>query len=210
VRFRYAPIAGVVACFVAGLVLLLFGIDASRWSDALASGDLRYRGAPEGELWQPDQLVPGGLVRGTLGIQDDLAYRRAFRAFRLAHPEVPGVTDPTRIVFRNVATSELTEIALHGNDLHRRAAAANLLGVLSYSDALYDYAHQERWLANAARRFQQAIGFDPDNADAKYNLELTLTRARAIKFAEGGGGANPTPGGKGSKGAGAGEPGSGY
>ena len=54
------------------------------------------------------------------------------------------------------------------------------------------------------------IALDPENDEAKYNLELALQRARGIQLTEGAGGQNPTPGGSGSSGAGAGDPGSGY
>jgi hypothetical protein len=210
VRRLYVRIAATLACALLGCALLVLAVDASRWSDALASGDLRYRGGPEGDLWQPDRLAPGNLVSTALGIRDDLTYRRSFQLFRLSHPEQPGVSDPNLVVYRNEATSELTEIAQHSKDPLRRSAAANLLGVLSYSDAVYDYANRGRLIANAARRFQQAIAFDPTNADAKYNLELALALSKGIGLTESGGGTNPSPGGKGSKGAGAGEPGSGY
>jgi hypothetical protein len=206
----YFRIACAIACALAGSAFLVLAVDASRWDDTLASGDLRYRGGPEGDLWQAAELAPGNLVRTTLGIQDDLAYRRAFQVFRLSHPEQPGVSDPNVVVFRNEATSDLTEIVQHAKDPQRRAAAANLLGVLSYSDAVYDYTNRGRMIANASRRFQQSIAFDPGSADAKYNLELTLALAKGIGLTESGGGTNPSPGGKGSKGAGSGEPGSGY
>jgi len=210
VKRRYLHVAGVVACALAGLVLLVLAVDANRWHDALASGDLSYRGSPEGVLWSPDRLAPGDLVGTALGIGDDLAYRRAFQAFRLSHPEQPGISDPNLVVSRNEATSDLTEIVQHESDRARRAAAANLLGVLSYSDAVYDYSNRGRLIGNASRRFQQAIAFDPGNADAKYNLELTLALAKGIGLTESGGGTNPSPGGKGSKGAGTGEAGTGY
>ena len=209
-RRLYLRIAAALACALAGAALLVLAVDASRWSDALTSGDLRYRGGPEGELWHADQIAPGDLVSRTLGIGDDLAFRRASQLFRLSHPEQPGVSDPNLVVFRNEAISELTEIVQHSNDRLRRSAAANLLGVLNYSDAVYDYTNRGRLIANAARRFQQAIAFDPASADAKYNLELALALAKGIGLTESGGGTNPSPGGKGSKGAGAGEAGSGY
>jgi hypothetical protein len=209
-RRQYLRIGAAFVCALVGCALLVLAVDASRWSDALASGDLRYRGGPEGELWQRDQLAPGDVMPTALGIRDDLAYRRAFQLFRLSHPERPGVSDPNLVVFRNEAISELTEIVQHSKDRLRRSAAANLLGVLSYSDAVADYTNRGRLIANAARRFQQAIAFDPTSADAKYNLELALALSKGIGLTESGGGANPSPGGKGSKGAGAGEPGSGY
>ena len=209
-RRRYVPIAGVIACLLAGAALLALAVDTARSQDALANGDVRYRGTPEGDLWNTDSLLPAGVARLVLGTEDDLAYRHAVQAFRLSHPETPGISDPNLVVFRNEATAELTHVLQHAKDPGRRSAAANLLGVLSYSDAVYDYTNRGRFIANASRRFQQAIGFDPANADAKYNLELTLALAKGIGLTESGGGTNPSPGGKGSKGAGAGDPGSGY
>lgn len=207
---HYARIAGTVLCFVAGIALLLLAADAARWQDAFASDDVRFRDAPDGDLWKPDQIVPLGVVRPALGVDDDISYRVALRSFRLSHPEEPGLSDPTLIVFRNEATAQLTDIVDHEEDRSRRSAAANLLGALNYSDAVSDYTHRGRLIANAASRFQQAIGLDPENADAKYNLELALALTRGLGLTESGGGTNPSPGGKGSKGAGAGDPGSGY
>jgi hypothetical protein len=203
-------LAGALGCFVAGLLLLLLAADATRWSDALAADDVRYRDAPEAKLWEPARAVPVGVVRVALGVNDDVAFRRALRAFRLSHPEAPGISDPNLVVSRNEATAQLTDIVEHAKSPWRRSTAANLLGVLSYSDAINDYTNRERLITNAASRFQQAIAFDPGNDDAKYNLQLALALSRGLGLTESGGGTNPSPGGKGSKGAGAGDPGSGY
>jgi hypothetical protein len=210
VKRRFARIAGALVCFVAGITLLLLAADAARWQDAFAADDVRYRGTPESGLWAPDRLAPLGLAGTALGVEDDVAYRRALRAFRLSHPEAPSISDPNLVVFRNEATAQLTDLVEHAKDTWRRSAAANLLGVLSYSDAVSDYTNRQRLITNAISRFQQAITFDPENAEAKYNLELAGALARGIEPTEGGGGTNPSPGGKGSKGAGAGDPGSGY
>jgi hypothetical protein len=113
-------------------------------------------------------------------------------------------------VNRNDATAWLTDIVQGDSSDERRSAAANLLGVLSFSDAVADYSNRGRLLASSASRFRQAIALDPENDDAKHNLELTLSRSRGLELAESGGGTNPSPGGKGAKGAGAGEAGSGY
>jgi hypothetical protein len=207
---RRARIAGILACFVAAVVLILSAADAARWQDALAADDIRYRDAPEGDLWTPESLVPLGLVSLALGVQDDVAFREALRTFRLSRPGTPSISDPNLVVFKNDAAAQLTDLVEHAKDPTRRSTAANLLGVLSYSEAVFDFTNRERLISNASSRFQQAIALDTENADAKYNLELALALARGIEPTEGGGGANPSPGGKGSKGAGAGDPGSGY
>jgi hypothetical protein len=154
--------------------------------------------------------VPEGTARWLLGTNDDIRFRRALRGVRLSHPEQPGFSDPAYVVHRNEATAWLIDIVQGDGDDARRSAAANLLGVLSFADAIADYENRGRLLGGAAGRFRQAIAFDPGNEDAKYNLELTLSRSQGLELSESGGGTAPSPGGKGARGAGAGDPGSGY
>jgi hypothetical protein len=204
------PAAVVVACVLGALVSFSLAHDVLSLRATIARDDVRYRAAPSEVLWSPRQLVPGGVARTLMGVDDDLLYRRALRATRLSHPEQPGFSDASYVVNRNEATAWLTDIVLHDSSATRRSAAANLLGVLSFADAIGDYSNRGRLLASAAGRFRQAIALDPANDDAKLNLELTLSRAKGLELSESGGGTNPAPGGKGAKGAGAGEAGSGY
>jgi hypothetical protein len=57
---------------------------------------------------------------------------------------------------------------------------------------------------------ERAIALDPDNDEAKLNLELAHQRGRALELVEPAAGRNPSPGGQGSRGAGASDPGTGY
>jgi hypothetical protein len=202
--------ATVLACLVVGVGLLLLALDVGRLRTALPKDDVRYRSQPEATLWQPSEIVPAGAARALLGVDDDLLFRRALRGVRLSHPEQPGFSDPAYVVHRNEASAWLTDIVQGDDDPARRSAAANLLGVLSFADAIADYENRGRLLGSAAGRFRQAITFDPGNADAKYNLEHALSRSQGLELAEAGGGTAPSPGGKGARGAGAGDPGSGY
>jgi hypothetical protein len=204
------PIAVVIACLVGAVAAFSLAHDVLSLRTTLRGDDVRYRAVPGETLWVPRQLVPGGVARTLMGVDDDLLFRRALRATRLSHPEQPGFSDASYVVNRNEATAWLTDIVLHDSSATRRSEAANLLGVLSFSDAIADYANRQRLLSSAAGRFRQAIAFDPANDDAKLNLELTLSRSRGLELSESGGGTNPAPGGKGAKGAGAGEAGSGY
>lgn len=207
---RLAPFTASLVCIVVGAALVVLASDVARWQDALRSSDARYRNRPAAELWAPATVAPRGLTKAVLGLGGDVDYRFAVRALRLSRPETPGISDPAVVVERNEATARLTDIVKNGNDAERRSLAANLLGVLSYSDAIADYTNRSRLVAAAAGRFRQAIAIDPGNEDAKHNLELALSLARGISLSESGGGTNPSPGGQGSKGAGAGDPGSGY
>lgn len=200
----------VAACVAAGAVALLLAVDVAATRAALEEDDVRYRRAPEQTLWAPDELVPGEAARRLLGVEDDLLFRRALRAARLSHPEMPGFSDPAYVLHRNDASAWLVDVVRGDESSERRSAAANLLGVLSFADAIADYQNRAKLLEVAGSRFRQAISLDSRNEDAKVNLELTLSRTRDFELSEAGGGTDPSPGGRGSKGAGAGDAGSGY
>jgi hypothetical protein len=210
VRKHIVTVVAVTGCLVLGTLLLLLALDVARLRSALPADDVRYRGAPEESLWAPDEVVPGGIARSLLAVDDDIRFREALRGVRLSHPEMPGFSDPSYVVHRNEATAWLTDIVQQDDDAKRQSSAANLLGVLSFADAIADYTNRGRLLEGATGRFRQAVNLDPANDEAKHNLELTLSRARGLELSEAGGGNAPSPGGKGAKGAGAGDPGSGY
>lgn len=203
-------VALVLACLLGATGAFALALDVATTQAALREDDVSYRAEPEARLWSPERLLPSGVSSAVLGVDDDLLFRRALRATRLSHPETPGFSDPSYVVNRNDASAWLTDIVQQDGSAERRSAAANLLGVLSFSDAIADYSNRGRLLASASARFRQAIALDPGNEDAKHNLELTLSRSRGLELSESGGGTNPSPGGKGAKGAGAGEAGSGY
>jgi hypothetical protein len=209
-RTHGLTLAAVAACLVGAVFAFLLALDVAATSAALRDDDVRYQALPGERLWSPAERVPGGVAARVLGVEDDILFRRALRATRLSHPEQPGFSDPSYVVNRNDASAWLTDLVQHDSSDERKSAAANLLGILSFSDAIADYANRGRLLASAAGRFRQAIALDPANEEAKHNLELTLSRSKGLELSESGGGTNPSPGGKGARGAGAGEGGSGY
>lgn len=209
-RKHLLTVVSVAACLVVGTALFLLALDVARLRSALADDDVRYRAAPAERLWQPTEVVPGGLAERLAGARDDILFRSAVRGVRLSHPEMPGFSDPTYVVNRNEATARLTDIVQGDGDPVRKSDAANLLGVLSFADAIADYTNRGKLLQGAMGRFRQAIILDPGNDVAKFNLELTLSSSRGLELTEAGGGNAPSPGGKGARGAGAGDPGSGY
>ena len=209
-RRRVLLVVLVLGCVVAGVASLLLAADVAATRAALSDDDVRYRTAPEQELWSADELVPGGVARRLLGIDDDLLFRRALRAVRLSHPEMPGFSDPAFVLHRNDASAWLVDVVQGDESLERRSAAANLLGILSFADAIADYQNRAKLLEAAGGRFRQAVSLNPTNEVAKVNLELTLSRTRDFELSEAGGGTDPSPGGRGARGAGAGDPGSGY
>jgi hypothetical protein len=207
---RAALLIGAAASLVAAVALAFLAADVSRWPGALEGGDARYRVDPdEPGLWQPDELTPRRLARDLLALDDDLAYRRAVQGLRLARMEGPAVTDPNLSLLRSDAQARLLEIVESDGDPVRRSNAANLMGVVALVSLVAEEQDRAVLLSAAVRSFRRAIALDPDNEDAKYNLELSLQRGRELQLSEAAGGRDPAPGGRGSRGAGTGDPGSG-
>lgn len=206
-----ALVAGALACLVAALVLFLLAVDVARLQSAVASDDIRYRvQSGTSDLWDPPTFLPFRTGERLTGISDDLDLRRAVRSLRLSHLDDPTISDPELALRRNVAQARLEAIAAGNGDSARRSRAAGLLGVLGLARLVTESQNRDAVLESAIANLQFAIALDPNNDEAKFNLELALQRGRGIRLEEASGGGNPTPGGAGAKGAGAGDPGTGY
>jgi hypothetical protein len=208
---RAGLVVGGILCMALAVVLGLLAIDIARYRDALPAGDVRYRVSPsDDDLWNISELIPFGAKTSLLDVQDDVDFRRAVRAMRLARLDEETVSDPELALLRTEAQALLEAIASGDDDLARRSRAANLLGALGLARLPSETQDRAGLIQSIASNLRLAIELDPSNDDAKYNLELTLQRSSGIELAEGAGGVNPAPGGSGVKGAGAGDPGSGY
>ena len=200
-----------LACLSLSALLVLLAADIARWRDALRADDVRYRTAPAvSGLWDPAARVPLGATRTMLAIDDDLAFRRAVRAVRLARLEDAKITGTESVLKRAEAEARLEAIVAGGGDPARRSRALTLLGVLRLSTPAADPQERAAVQKAAIANLQEAIVLDPDNDDAKYDLEFTLRRSRGVQTAQGGPTPNPSGGAGSSKGAATGPPGSGY
>ena len=199
---RAAILAAVVACIALSGLLVLVAADVTRWRNALRADDVRFRTAPAASgLWDPTALVPLGTTRALLGVDDDLAFRRALRAVRLAMREDTKVTDTERVLQRAEAEARLAAVAEDGSDLVRRSRALALLSVLRLSTPVASPQEREAAVKLAVANLQEAIALDPGNDDAKYDLEFTLRRNRGTQNAQGGATPNSSGGAGSSKGA---------
>ncbi len=206
---RVAAIVGALVCFALAAGLVLVALDVARWDRALEAGDVRYRAAPqEPDLWQPGQIVPFGVAESLLGVDDDVDFREALRTLRLAGIAEAQSSDPRLALRRNEARTQIAAIAEGDPDSWRRSRAMTLLGVISFASALSDAQDQDALQRDALARYRGAIALEPENEEAKANLEVALRRD--AEAGESGGGKDPTPGGQGARGAGAGEAGAGY
>ena len=208
---RALLVAGAAACGVAAVLTLLLAVDVLRWERALPADDVRYRAAAGASgLWDPTAFVPLGAARTLLGVDDDVAFRRAVRALRLATLEDASNSDPKQILQRAEAETRLEAIAQGDGSAARRSRAMTLLAVLRLSTPAASQEERAAVLRSAVAGLQEAIALDPGNDDAKYNLEGAFRTSRGVQTAQGGPAPNPTSGPGGSRGAATGPPGSGY
>ena len=210
---RAGLLAGAVACLVLAVVLAVLAVDVTRWRDAVPAGDVRYGVAIDEDQqgsWEPSTRLPRGLSGALLGVREDVEFREALRAIRRARLEDQTVSDPEIALLRNEAQARLEAIAGAPGDATRRSRAAGLLGALGLSRLVTETQQRDVVLQYTLANLERAITLDPDNDEAKLNLELAYQRGRALELAESGGGRNPTPGGQGSRGAGTSDPGTGY
>ena len=136
-------------------------------------------------IWT-SELSPFGLDRKLLGIKDDLAYRRAFREFRLGRPLEPVFTTAAT-THRVQAQIALTDVVATPRHATRASQAANLLGVLGFAMATQDVAQRVTFLNNSITAFRQAIALDPTNDDALFNLEYALDQLKGSGEQQAGG-----------------------
>ena len=205
------------ACAFVAVFLGLAAVDVARLHGTLPADDVRFQvGSGGPKLWRPETLAPFDAGKRVLGIQDDLVFRHMLQDLRVSKLRDATVSDPALALHRTATSDQLESIVAHDPDLTLRSRALTLLGVLSVaawnSTPQAGTSEQDRseLLLSAIASFEQAIALDPENDDAKYNLQLMLLRGSGLLPTEAAAGKNPLSGGSGSRGAGAGEPGSGY
>ena len=199
---RALQLLAALAAAAAGVLLLLFAVDVHRWQSRLQTDDAAYRIAPRRpQLWQAATILPASLSHDVLGLRNDLAYRRALDLFRRGNARKQiALAKQRELDARAEATVALSGLPASDPDAGRRSQALTLLGVL---DLLIPTAEKPgQRLASqlrAASEFTSAIGADPSNADAKFDLELAL---RLIHYQSGHGGTTAGTGGVVARGAG--------
>lgn len=176
------------ACVTLAAVAVVGALDARSWRDAARRDDGRV----------PATRLPADPVGRALGLEDDLAYRRALRAFAAA-PRPTRRFDNGESAARAVArATAAVAVAAESGDPRLVSRANDLLGLLAVRSGAVDAA---------LGRFQDAIHADAQNVNAKRNLE-TLVRILVDFGIRSGATAGSGP--RGGPGAGASLPGTGY
>ena len=211
----------VAACVLlaASVFLMLLARDVWHWQRAMADADARASvGAVSPAAWNAHATLPHDPARRLLGLNDDIEYRgTATLAAELAANEVT----PKTFKERAVIETALQRIGADTSDPQRASLAADLLGVLRYTDppspdqveSAYEGDQSGRTTQQtpeqkALEQFLLAVRLDPNDDNAQRNLELMLRQPappqhKSIPHAGGGDRA-------GRKGSGAQDPGHGY
>jgi hypothetical protein len=176
------------ACVALAAVAAVGALDARSWRDAARRDDGRV----------PATRLPADPVGRALGLEDDLAYRRALRAFAAAPRATRGFYNGEAAARAVARATAGVAVAAESGDPRLVSRANDLLGVLAVRSGAVDAA---------LGRFQDAIHADAENVNAKRNLE-TLVRILVDFGIRSGATAGSGP--RGGRGAGASLPGTGY
>lgn len=212
-------LAAAVVSIVLVVLILLVMANVHRWDGAVTRGDARFVAAPPQQdvtsglppppaaRWKTPTGFTADMAERLLGLRDDMAFRRALSLYRAVNPnpneQVQFDQDPELPAKRIRAQQALTAVAKNDPDPRIRSRATNMLGILARTGPTpVDPNEQRNQILTTIALFRSAIKLDPNNADAKLNLELVLQDPQTQEFVTGGPGGNPDAGKRGGTGSG--------
>jgi hypothetical protein len=176
---RWIGLAAIVLALAAAAFLAVLAADVLSWRGQLQRADLRFNAVPgDIRVWEPGTRLPTSWSRALLGLSDDVAFRRALQRFRLGRPGEPA-RDAHDVAVRSEADLALRNLADSDGNATRRSRALLLSGVLQLEDARSNGPRAAASLRRALDELRAAIRIDPQNEDAKYDLELVLRLLRS-------------------------------
>jgi hypothetical protein len=207
-REKLLVVASVVAVPLA-LVLVVLAIDLLRTPGWISEDDSRFASAPRrgAGLWNESGLLATRARLGAVGVEDDLAYRRTVALFtRLQPGQADQGINPELEARWAKLQFDLTNQSRESPNPTLRSELQNLMGVTLLARYLYASPDQRNMLlSNAVGAFRTAAELDPENEDAKLNLELSMRAYSPILFpsnAPDAGGARGQESGQGRSGSG--------
>ncbi len=176
-RGRLLLALAAVLCLCAAAAAALLASDVHGWQSAVRAADGAVVADPARSVpSRTGDVFPFHVARSLLGLDDDIALRRAFVLFRGGYSGIPSRDQSTAgTEARAQAEVALGRVIGAEGDGRRAATAANLLGVLAFVDSLSGAGQAPAPVERSIVEFQNAIRLDPSNGDAKANLELALS-----------------------------------
>ena len=176
-RDKVLTAAAVVAIPIA-LVLVFLAVDVLRTPAWISRDDTYFASAPlrGSGLWNEPGLLATRARLRSLGIEDELAYRRTVALFaRLRPGEADQGVDAEQENRWAKLQFDLTTESRENADPRRRSELQNLLGITLLARYLYASPDQRNMLlSNAVGAFRAAVELDSGNDGAKLNLELSM------------------------------------
>lgn len=205
-RGRILKVAAILAVPLA-LLLAVLAVDVLRLPGKLEAGDVRFDAAPRraAGAWTGADFLKGWPAMRLLDTNEDLDYRQALGRFLRVEPGRVEIYGPELENLQGRVQVELTRLSADDDNAARRSRYLNLLGAMSLDRSIYDQAEREAVLRKAIFTFRSAVQTDPNNEDAKVNLELALRDAKATNLPgtdPSGGAAEGSISGQGSSGSG--------
>jgi hypothetical protein len=205
---RRALQAAAVLCVPVAIALALLAVDVLLVPGDVGADDARFEGAPlrQRGAWEDVGFLPEEVGARLLEIEDDLDYRKTILLYARTDPRRVQITTPEQEALRGQVVVELTLRSRNEPDPKRRSQLLNLHGALTMGRYSSDPRERDANLISAVDSFRTAIRLDPENDDAKVNLEFALRAAAPGQLS----GQNPERGAARGERAGAGRAGGGY
>ncbi len=182
-RRRWVIRVAAVLAVPLALALVVLAVDVLRTPGALERDDVRFDAAPKRQagLWQGTGVAPG-IVEPLLDLDDDLTYRRTMANFLRVEPGKVEIFGPELENLSGQVQLDLTRGSAEDANPKRRAQYLNLLATKMLQSFGSDQTEADTILRRAIHTLRSAVETDPENADAKLNLELALRNAKAVNL----------------------------
>jgi hypothetical protein len=178
---RAAGWIGVVGALALAAFLAVLAADVLRWRGHLEAAALDVGGRPgDTKVWIAETRLPGDPAATLLGVDDDVALRRALQLFRLGNPRRPA-RNQNDLNIRLAADARLADVGDSESSPAIRSRAALLRGVLSLEAARGEPLRAATLLRRSLADMRTAIRLDDRHTDAKYDLELVLRLLRTVE-----------------------------
>lgn len=173
-----------IAAIPIAVALAVVAIDVLRTPRELAADDARFESAPmrQRNLWKVG-FLPGLASERLLGLEDDVFHRQILGLYLRVEPgEVDYEGFPDLESKRAKAQYEVTRLSREDSDLERRSRLLTMYGVITLDIQVPTEVDRKDNIQRAVSAFRNAIELDPDNDDAKTNLEAVLSREGPVIF----------------------------
>jgi tetratricopeptide (TPR) repeat protein len=170
---RALPFVLAVALLAAAVGSAYVAREASALDEEIRTSDTAFRADPRrADLWQVDKR--SSAVEELLGSEDDVAFRKASRLFELLRERGRNPYDFDASAFRADAQLALVEAGNVGLPTEVQSRSANLDAIMTVEEAIGDPRNSPALFERALKSFHRSIQLNPDNEEAKYNLELLI------------------------------------